>query len=255
MMPYPISIDDMDSTKLIARRAGLVYLALALTGMVGILYVPSILGLNDPGADPAGIILNNEFLFRIGIFCRLLCQILFAYLVVILYQLFNEVHKPLALQMVVLVVVSIPISFVLELCQVAALLVAQKPDLVSALSSEQLNNLIRFLFETWGQGITIVELFWGLWLIPFGLLAYRSGFISRILGVLLVLGGVGYVATSMSLLIAPEIGKAIAIYTSIPPSIGEFSIILWLVIIGARKPKSLVETSKLTKQTNYEQRN
>lgn len=230
----------MDETKSIARRAGVVYLALALTGMVGILYVPSTLGLNDPGSDLAGIIRSNEFLFRIGIFCRLLCQILFAYLVLIFYRLFKDVHKPLALQMVVLVVVSIPISFVLELCHVAALLVDKKPDLVSALGSDQLNNIIRFLLDTWGQGITIVELFWGLWLIPFGLLAYRSGFIPRILGVILILGGVGYVITSVSLLISPELGKSISTYTTIPPSIGEFSIILWLLIVGARKPKSQV---------------
>jgi hypothetical protein len=235
----------MNETKSIARRAGVVYLALALTGMVGILYVPSTLGLNEAGSDPAVIILNNELLFRIGIFSRLLCQILFAYLVLILYRLFKEVHKPLALQMVVLVVVSIPISFVLELCQVAALLVAKKPDLVGALGADQLNNVIRFFFDTWGQGITIVELFWGLWLIPFGLLAYRSGFIPRILGVILILGGVGYMVTSTSLLILPELGRVIAAYTTIPPAIGGFSIILWLLIIGASKPKSLAGTSEI----------
>ena len=84
------------------------------------------------------------------------------------------------------------------------------------------------------DGVLAVEIFWGLWLLPFGLLVMRSHFLPRVLGILLIIAGVAYVAHSLtSLLLA---GHRILLYervTMLARATGEFPIMLWLLIKGA----------------------
>jgi len=85
-------------------------------------------------------------------------------------------------------------------------------------------------------GLGILEVFWGLWLIPLGLLIYKSGFIPWIIGLVLVVGGIAYMVDSFTFLLFPA-------YDSIPSgliivaSLGEIAIMLWLLIIGVKVPK------------------
>src|SRR5262249_34044090 len=84
-----------------------------------------------------------------------------------------------------------------------------------------------------GQAFTLAGVFWGLWLLPMGICAIRSGFIPRIVGVLLIVAGCGYVASSFTDLALPQYAHAVDRVTSIT-NLGELSIIFWLLIFGAR---------------------
>ena len=85
------------------------------------------------------------------------------------------------------------------------------------------------------QGIALVSVFWGLWLLPFGYLVYKSGFIPKILGILLMLGCVGYLINfTGNLLIKNYLELGIATLVRLPASLGEIGTCLWLVIIGTK---------------------
>ena len=220
------------------RLAGLLYVLLALTGMFGILYVPTQLIVGNDPVQTALNIQNNEFLYRAGIIAQLACQVLFVYLVLTLYQLLKEVNKTYAIQMVALVIASIPISFTIMAFQVAGLEMGGEPEYLSSFGSVQLNALSLMFYKLYGQGVIIAQIFWGLWLIPFGLLVYQSKFLPKLIGIFLVAGGVGYVVASTRVLLFPNVSDLVDQMATIPSAIGEFSAMLWLLIKGIKENKN-----------------
>src|SRR5260221_5282446 len=84
-----------------------------------------------------------------------------------------------------------------------------------------------------GKGIVIDEMFWGLWLLPLGVLVIRSGFLPKILGVLLLVNGFTWMALSLTGLLLPEYSALVNQYASIPET-GEVWFMLWLLIMGAK---------------------
>lgn len=225
-------------TKKNARLAGLLYLLLALTGMFGILYVPSQIMVQGDVPTTIENIKSHELLYRLGILSQLACQTLFVYLVLSLHKLLRIVDEYYSKQMVALVIVSVPIAFVNMLNQLAALVLLSGADFLSAFQPEQLHALVMVFFKLYEQGIFVAQIFWGLWLIPFGLLVYKSGFIPRLPGIFLVLGGVGYVVASVTELAFPQYGPSVGPIVTIPSAIGEFSVLFWLLIWGVRTKKS-----------------
>lgn len=216
---------------------------LAITGMLGILYIPSqIIVSGDVDATVMNI-KSNEWLYRLGIVNQLICQALFVYLVVVLYRLFNSVSTHYAKQMVALVIASVPIAFVNMLNQIAALILLSEADFLKAFDPGQLNALVMVFFKLYEQGIIVAQVFWGLWLIPFGLLAYHSMFIPKYFGIMLVIGGIGYVIASFVELQFPSYASAINPIATIPSAIGEFGIIIYFFIKGVREPKPVIATT------------
>jgi hypothetical protein len=92
-----------------------------------------------------------------------------------------------------------------------------------------------------GHGILVNEIFWGLWLLPFGLLVYRSGFLPRILGAWLILNCFAYLATSVTGLMWPQYEQTVSNWV-FPVMFGELAIMLWLIIMGA-KPRQPLATA------------
>lgn len=81
-------------------------------------------------------------------------------------------------------------------------------------------------------------MFWGLWLVPFGMLVYKSGFLPRVLGVWLVLNGIAYVAQHIAGIVWPQYANLVE-NVALLLQFGEVAIMLWLVIMGARAPRAL----------------
>jgi len=231
----------MNSNKKTARTAGILYLALAAAGGFGIMYVPSEIIVADDALATASNIMANEMLFRVGIVSQLLCQVFFVYLVLALYRLFKEVNQNYALQMVALVVVSVPISFLIMLNQLAALILLSDADFLTSFEPDQLNALVMIFFKIYEQGVVIVQVFWGLWLIPFGVLVFKSGFIPRIFGIILIIGGIGYILASFHNLLFPHTIGAFDMIVTIPSAIGEFAIIFWFLIKGVKNQPQVAD--------------
>jgi hypothetical protein len=210
-----------------ARVAGLLYLlvfpfAIFSLNVRGTLIVPG------NGAATASNIMTSEVLFRGGIAAWLVSQTLFIFLLLALYKLLKPVNPNVALHMVVLLLVGVPIALVNELNQVAALLLLSGADNLIASEVGRLHAQVMFHLNLHEYGINIAQIFWGLWLLPFGYLVLRSGFLPPILGVLLMIGCVGHLMDVVTAVMLPHFDVTVTQFTSI----GEFLFPLWLVVKG-----------------------
>jgi hypothetical protein len=229
--------EKMNSINKAARIAGFWYLLMAITGPIGLLYVPSKLIVPGDAAATASNILASESLFRIGIVSNILCQIAFIFLVLALYRLLKGVNQQDASLMVVLVLVAVPIAFLNMLNPLAALLLLSGASFLTVFEPNQLHALVMVFLNLQEYGTMIVQIFWGLWLLPFGLLVFKSGFFPKILGVLLIAACFGYVVHSFTFLLFPRYGDMVSSFVAVPEAIGELSMVLWLLIIGAKEQK------------------
>jgi hypothetical protein len=96
-----------------------------------------------------------------------------------------------------------------------------------------------FFLRLHHHGLIVDQIFWGLWLFPFGLLVMRSRFLPRALGLLLLVNGMAYVAVSVTSLVAPDFLRVVSLAT-LPALLGELWIMLWLLIKGVRVPPPIV---------------
>jgi Domain of unknown function (DUF4386) len=221
-----------------ARIAGLIYLLLGVTAPIGLVYVPGKLIVPGDATATAERIRASESLFRIGIASELFHQGVVIFLVLALYRLFESVNKALARQVVILgALVSVPIVFVNVLNEIAALILLSGADFLSVFDTSQLDSLAYLFLRLHTEGLDIAAIFWGLWLFPFGLLVMRSGFIPRILGVLMIIAGAAYVVSSFTSLVLPQYVKQVGEVAMIL-YFGEIPIMLWLLIWGARGPRA-----------------
>ncbi len=153
-----------------------------------------------------------------------------------LYRLFKPVDKSLAMLLAAFgALVSVPIVFVNVLNEIAALTLASGSGLAAMFEATQRDALAYLFFFLHGQGIGLVSVFWGLWLLPFGLLVIRSGFIPAVFGWLLLVAGASYLASSFIGVAFPQFLDRVKPVADLL-AMCEIPIILWLVIWGARKP-------------------
>ena len=223
----------MNSTKSKARTAGFLYLALALTGIFSLLYVPNTLIVFGDATATANNITSSELLFRTGILTGLISNVIFVFLVLALYRLFKEVNRKQAILMVTLVVISVATSFVNTTNQIAPLIILSGADFLAVFEKPQLDAAAYAFVRLHSHGIQIIQIFWGLWLFPFGLLVYQSRFIPKILGVLLLIAGFGYLLSSFAFLVLPQYQDSVSPLTTIL-EMAELPIIFWLLIVGAK---------------------
>ncbi|UUW09153.1 DUF4386 domain-containing protein [Flavobacterium plurextorum] len=216
------------------RIAGLLYFVVVITGIFSLGYVPSKLIVWDNPSATLTNIVNAEFLFRLGIVSGLICYTFFLFLPLVLYKLLKSFNKTYALYMVVLAIVSVPISFVNMLNKFAVL------SIIS--SGQQQKEEIMFYLNQYDFGNLIVQIFWGLWLFPFGYLVFKSAIIPRFLGVLLMLGCVGYLINFFGNALFSNYSElGISSYVRLPASLGEIGTCLWLLIMGAKDKIIMVD--------------
>ncbi len=211
-----------------ARLAGILYLLLIPFSAFGLLYVPSKLIVPGDAATTASNIVASEALFRSAIVSHLIGQTIFILLPLVLYKLLKPVNKNHAVLMVVLVLVSVPITFTNELNHFAALILLSGADYLSVFSVDQLQAQMMLFLELHEHGITIALIFWGLWLFPLGYLVFKSGFLPKILGVLLMIGCVGYLIDALTTMLFPDFDMTVSQFTFV----GELLFPLWLVFKG-----------------------
>ena len=185
-----------------ARLAGGLYLSLLPFGFFSFVYVPSVLLVRGDAATTSRNIMASEWLFRTGTVSHLISQIIVVFLVLALYRLLKPVDNNLAVLMVVLALLGIPISFLNEVHNLAALrLLSSAGD--GAFTSTQLHVQAMLFLDMDRSGILVAQVFWGLWLIPLGRLVFRSGFLPRLLGIPVLIGGAGYLIDSGTQLLFP----------------------------------------------------
>ena len=223
----------MSDDKRQARIAGLLYLLVAITAPLGLMVVPSRLIVSGDPAATAALIAGHDTLLRMGMASELFHQAIEVFMVLVLYNLFKPVSRTLAQQMLVLGLVPIPMVFLNVLGEVAAATTANGVPWLAAFSRPQLDALALLFMHLHAQGLQLAAVFWGLWLLPLGLLALRSGFIPKVFGWLVIASGIGYLMGSITALLVPALAGPLATPIFVL-ELGEPMMILWLVLVGAR---------------------
>jgi hypothetical protein len=223
----------MHPTDKAARVAGAVYLSMVVTAPFSLIYIPSTLIVRGNATATANNILAHETLFRLGIVADLITSVIFICLVLALYRLFSGVNQTHASLMVALVLVSAAVGFINVVNNIAALTLFRGADFLAILDKPQRDALGMLFIRLHGQGTVINEIFWGLWLFPFGVLVMRSRFLPRILGAWLIINGFAYVVLSLTGLLLPQYTDKVY-NIAFPVLFGEMAIMLWLLIKGAK---------------------
>jgi hypothetical protein len=218
-----------------ARTAGFWYLALAVVGAFCLIYIPAKIMVKGNVEATIANILANETLFRIGILGSLVSQIPFIVTALYLYRLFKDVEVRYARLMVAIVLTSVPLAFFSGLIDVAALMCAKGPDYLGTFSQPQLHAMAFFFIKLNQECSFFGGFISGLWLLPLGVLVFKSKFIPKILGILLLLNGVCYVVDSTFGLLLPDSHELVQKVLMAPLIVGELTFMLWLAIIGVRR--------------------
>jgi len=230
---------NSSSLKNTARMAGLLYLILVITGVYGIMYIPSQIIVVGDTVATANNILSNELLFRTGALNDIISNTIFLFLVLVLYRLFKQVNENKAKLMFALVIVQIPVAFMMEAFNITSLMIL-KGEILKTFELTQRQDLAMLFLKINDYGTLPLEMFWGLWLLPFGLLVYKSEFIPRIFGILLVIAGIAYMIDSTIGILFPNYSSFVKYPTLLLVAIGEISITLWLLIKGVKTKEQKV---------------
>ncbi|HZS18372.1 MAG TPA: DUF4386 domain-containing protein [Candidatus Udaeobacter sp.] len=223
----------MHPKKKAGRIAGAIYASMVFVGPFGLIYVPAKLIVRGDATATAANVLAHQTLFSFGIIADMAGVVIFISLAIALYHLLSSVSASWALLMVAFASVSAAVGFIDTLNNVAALHLFRGGEFLSVFDQSQRNSLGMFFLRLHNQGIFMNELFWGLWLLPFGLLVYRSGFLPRWIGVWLVINCFAYMVLSpVGLFFPAYYGTAFKLAQ--PLLFGELAIMLWLLIKGAK---------------------
>jgi hypothetical protein len=232
----------MNSLKKTARLAGLLWLLGGATIAFSLLYVrPKLIVWGDAAATVSNII-AFESLFRVGIAGSILGQVFSLFFGLTLFRLFKGVHKTLATALLASLLVGVGVGVVNSFNNLAALVLVSNPDYVKAFPTEQLNALAMTFLRLNNYGVGLVEIFTALYMFSFGLLIIRSGYMPRILGILLMIGACAFPFNTFTKILIPQFYPVLMTQiTMFLNAFGPPATILWLLIKGVKTEQEIGE--------------
>jgi hypothetical protein len=210
------------------RAAAVLYALLVVTSIFGF-FLPQTLVVADDATATAHKILASEGLFRVALLSGLIASIAEVFLAWALYRLLSGVNKSQASLMVILALLSVPISFLGTIDQVASLTLLHGGRGLSGLGATQVNALATFFMSLSSDTSSVNSIFFGLWLLPFALLVIKSGFIPRFLGYLQIIAGAAYVVGAINFLLSPPFAGVVSTVVGVG-YFGELGVVVWLMI-------------------------
>jgi len=226
----------MDSTRSLARRAGLFYVLAGSLAPFSFLYVPGVLLVEGDPLATAERVRASEGLLRAAIYGELHNATLLVFAALAMYELFKRVDSKLSLLTAAMMLVSVPISYVNTLAHIAPIVLLKNPALTAGFDPGQVASQVTLLLRLHNYGLVISQIFWGLWLFPIGMLIRRSTFLPRWLAYPLFFAGAGYVLNSLGTLLLPRSLRWITANLQIL-GVGELPFFsFYLLIWGARGP-------------------
>ncbi len=216
-----------------ARVAGLLFLVSLVAGGFGEAYVPSKLIVSaDPAATVANI-KNFDFLYRLGFAAFLIESLCDATLALLLYALLKPVSKELSLLAAFFGLLATALFAAAELFYFAPTIIL-KATYLNSFSADQLNSLVLLSLKFYSYGGMILTAYYGMSWIVRGYLMFRSGYLPKFLGVLMTIGGVGFVARNFLLTLAPAYASDLLLMLMFP---GGLIMTAWLLIKGVNESK------------------
>jgi hypothetical protein len=211
-----------------ARIAGVLLLLSIIGGGLGEFYIPSKLIVSGNATATANNIRQFDFLFRLGFASYLIEGICDVALSWVMYVLLRRVHKNLALLAAFFGLVSTAVFAVAELFYFAPVFILNGAGL-QTFSPGQLDSLALLSLRFYGYGGMLFVVFYGIATAIRGYLIFQSGYLPKFIGVLLAIGGVGFILKSFTLALAPAYSSGILL---LPMSLGGVTLLVWLLVKG-----------------------
>jgi len=221
-----------------ARMAGFLYLMFIITFVLTSYLRSRIIVFGDV-ATTANNIISSQGVLRLGFMSELFSALFFVLAAWALYVLLKPVNRNLALLLVLLNLGGVAIECINALNLFSALQFLSGASYLSVFQTGQLQALAMSFLNSYTNGFMITQLFFSTWLFPLGYLVYKSRFLPRPLGILLILDFFGILSWFLQFFLLPDYG--ILSYPGLAISfVAEFSISLWLLIKGVKEPETLV---------------
>jgi len=234
MITSKVNGEIIFSPKRLAKIAGVLYLLVGIFGGFAEGFVDTKMYVAGNAAATARNVVANAGLVRMGVVAHLLDGTFFVFLAMTLYILLRHVHKSAARAMLILVVIATGIICLNAVFQFEGLRVALDNSYAAGFGTMGSNALVLLLLDTQHYGTLVAQIFFGLWLVPLGFLAYKSGFFPKWLGVVLIVGGICYIVDLFAAFLVPDFGQKIHIFVVIPSAIAEISMVLYLLVKGVK---------------------
>lgn len=235
----------MKSMKNTGRVTGILFLMLLVFGPFSMMYVPTTLIVQDDATTTAINIMASEGLFRMGIASDTIVFLLEIGIIALLYILLKSMDKTLALVIVFFRLAMTIIQAVNLLNNMIVLSLLRGADYSAVFEADQLHALMMLFLDAHGWGVFIWQLFFGLHLLLLGYLLIRSDYFPIIMGILVMVGSVGYLGDSYTTILlarTPEmLSTAFGILLGIA-SIGELWFALWILLRADNLSKAKSET-------------
>ena len=219
-----------------ARIAGVLFLISIVAGGFGELYVPTVLIVSGDPTATAKNIVASDLLFRMGFASYLVEAICDIVLTLILYLLLRPVGRELALLTAFFRLVGTAIFAATELFYFAPAFILGGADYLKTFSPDQLNTLAYVSLRMYVYGGGLFFAFGGVGSILLGYLIFRSGYLPKILGALMALGGLGFVIRSFALALVPA-SASLGVILLLPTGLAMLSLTGWLLVRGVDVPK------------------
>jgi hypothetical protein len=214
----------MNTLKNKGRIAGALYFSMAILSGGGYFLKTRIVDLSDVSGTLARLLGD-----RVGVLgsvaANLAGQTVFLFLGLALFDLFAAFDRKTARMLLAIILVSIPVSMLVQLGTVGALLLAEAGQPAAAV-------MLCIRLSEYGDLISFI--FWGLWLFPLGYLIWKSRYLPRLIGLALMVGCFGYLIKALGGVFWPD-HQDIAAAVLVVTNIGEISCALWMLILGARE--------------------
>lgn len=219
-----------------ARIGGLAYLFIIIAGAFGELFIRNKLLVQGNAAATANNIAASPLLWRVGIAGDLLMHVCDLIVAIVYYKLLRPINKDLALLAVFFGLIQTAVLVANKMNMVMPLLL-ENADYLKAFTAEQLQAWAYLSVKAHGYGFGIGLIFFGFECLIDGWLIIKSGYLPKVLGVMIQIAGLCYLINSFALILAPKLANTISPAILLPPFVGELSICLWLIFKGVNLVK------------------
>lgn len=219
-----------------ARATGLFYLGTIVAGIYAEVFARSALIVSGNGPATADNILSHQALYRSGLVADLVMLCCYIVVTVLLYELFRSVSRQLSLLAAGFSLTGIAVLAANGILHMAALSLSQSALYPGAFGAGQAGGPALLALDLHSQGYNISLVFFGFYCVLIGILAFRSGFLPRVIGLLMLAAGLCYLINSFAWLASPDMARGLPSWILYPTLIGEAALSLWLIMFGRGRP-------------------
>jgi hypothetical protein len=226
-------INKMDTNIKTARTAGVFWLLMIIFGPIAEV-IRIQMFVNGDMTATANNIMENDFLYRVGFISEIIMMLCFILLLLVLYKLLCKISKDLSVLMVVFGLLGVAIGMMNLLNQYTSLYLLSGAENLKNFDLPQLQAQALMYHDMYLNGYEIANIFCALWVLPLGIIIYRSGMIPKIFGILMVIDFVCLMSGGLIYFLFPQFDSIIN-FILIPAVIAEFSMTAWLLIRGVSR--------------------